>query len=92
MKARLICLIRRHQWHNGWNDYEHQTVWTCKRCGKSKGDSGDSGDARPRRALSRGAVILAAEACRTNRGSGVDRVCIAGRRAGALNCGMEVPW
>ena len=43
-------------------------------------------------ALSRGAVILAAEACRTNRGSGVDRVCIAGRRAGALNCGMEGPW
>jgi hypothetical protein len=36
MKARLICLIRRHQWHNGSNDYEHQTVWTCKRCGKSK--------------------------------------------------------
>ena len=31
MKARLICLIRWHQWHNGWNDYEHQTVWTCKR-------------------------------------------------------------
>ncbi len=48
MRARLICLIRRHQWHNGWNDYEHQTVWTCKRCGKTKGDSGSAGDTRSR--------------------------------------------
>ena len=48
MKARLICLIRRHQWHNGWNDYEHQTVWTCNRCGKTRGDSGSAGDARSR--------------------------------------------
>ena len=50
MKARLICLIRRHQWHNGWNDYEHQTVWTCKRCGKTKGTTamGNAGDARSR--------------------------------------------
>jgi hypothetical protein len=67
MKARLICLSRRHHWHNDSNDYEHQTVWTCNRCGNSKGDSGDSGDA-----LSRGAAILAAEAFKTNRGSGVD--------------------
>jgi len=20
MKARIICLVRRHQWHNGWDD------------------------------------------------------------------------
>ena len=33
MKARLICLIRRHQWHNGWDEDRHQTLWTCKRCG-----------------------------------------------------------
>ena len=26
MKARLLCLIRRHQWHR--NDYEYPTVWT----------------------------------------------------------------
>jgi len=52
MKARLICLIRRHQWHNGWNDYSHQTTWTCKRCGKTKaGDSGSAGDARSRNGL-----------------------------------------
>jgi hypothetical protein len=30
------CLFRRHQWHNGWDDFEHQTVWTCKRCGKER--------------------------------------------------------
>jgi hypothetical protein len=33
MKARLICLVRRHQWHNGWDEDRHVTVWTCKRCG-----------------------------------------------------------
>ena len=38
MKARLICLIRKHQWHNGWDDFRHQTVWTCKRCGATKHD------------------------------------------------------
>jgi len=33
---KLKCLFRRHQWHNGWDDFEHQTVWTCKRCGKER--------------------------------------------------------
>jgi hypothetical protein len=46
MKARLICLIRRHRWHR--NDYEYPTVWTCERCGKTKVDSGSAGDARSR--------------------------------------------
>ena len=47
MKAWLICLIRRHQWHDGWNDYLHQTVWTCARCGKAKGGyERSAGDAR----------------------------------------------
>ena len=36
MKARLICLLRRHQWHNGWDEEEHRTVWTCKRFGTTK--------------------------------------------------------
>jgi hypothetical protein len=36
MKARLICLVRRHQWHNGWDEDRHQTVWTCKRCGATR--------------------------------------------------------
>ena len=45
MKARLICLVRRHQWHNGWDEDRHQTVWTCKRCGATKrsDDMGASG-------------------------------------------------
>lgn len=34
MMSRLICLARGHQWHNGWDDVEHATVWTCRRCGK----------------------------------------------------------
>jgi RNase P subunit RPR2 len=32
----LKCLVGRHQWHNGWDDYLHQVVWTCKRCGKTR--------------------------------------------------------
>ena len=36
MNARLICLVRRHQWHNGWDEDRHQTVWTCKRCGSTR--------------------------------------------------------
>src|SRR5215211_3776803 len=44
MKARLICLVRRHQWHNGWDEERHLTRWTCKRCGKKKSDEmGDPG-------------------------------------------------
>jgi hypothetical protein len=46
MKARLICLIRQHQWHR--NDYEYPTVWTCERCGKIKVDSGSAGGAGSR--------------------------------------------
>ena len=38
MKARLICLVRRHQWHNGWDEERHVTVWTCKRCGVTRPD------------------------------------------------------
>ena len=52
MKARLICLIRRHQWHNGWDEQRHLTVWTCKRCGKTKdGDSRNAGDERAQMGL-----------------------------------------
>ena len=36
MMLRLICLVRRHQWHNGWDDDRHQTVLTCMRCGKTR--------------------------------------------------------
>jgi hypothetical protein len=36
MTPRLICLFRRHQWHNGWDEVEHVTVWTCRRCGKTR--------------------------------------------------------
>jgi hypothetical protein len=36
VKARLICLVRRHQWHNGWDEERRQTVWTCQRCGATK--------------------------------------------------------
>jgi hypothetical protein len=46
MKARLICLVRRHQWHNGWDEDRHLTVWTCKRCGKTKANSDEMGDPR----------------------------------------------
>ena len=38
MLPRLICLVRRHQWHNGWDEDRHLTVWTCKRCGKTRSD------------------------------------------------------
>lgn len=44
MKARLICLVRRHQWHNGWDEERHLTVWTCKRCGATKVDSDEMGE------------------------------------------------
>ena len=46
MKARLICLVRRHQWHNGWDEDRHLTVWTCKRCGKTRTNSDEMGDPR----------------------------------------------
>jgi hypothetical protein len=36
MIQRLRCLGRKHQWHNGWDDMTHVTVWTCKRCGKER--------------------------------------------------------
>jgi hypothetical protein len=45
MKARLICLVRRHQWHNGWDEDRHQTVWTCRRCGATR-RSDEMGDPR----------------------------------------------
>ena len=38
MTQRLSCLGRRHQWHNGWDEDEHQVLWTCKRCGKERRD------------------------------------------------------
>ena len=44
MKARLTCLVRRHQWHNGWDEERHQTVWTCKRCGKTRVSSDKKGN------------------------------------------------
>jgi hypothetical protein len=34
MKARLICLIRQHQWHR--NDYEYPTVWIANAAERSK--------------------------------------------------------
>lgn len=37
MSPRLICLVRRHQWHNDWDEDQHVTVWTCKRCGVVRG-------------------------------------------------------
>ena len=37
MVTRLVCLVRRHQWHNGWDEDRHVTVWTCKRCGATRG-------------------------------------------------------
>ena len=45
MKARLTCLVRRHQWCNGWDEEEHRTVCPCKRCGTTK-RSDDTGDPR----------------------------------------------
>ena len=45
MKARLICMVRTHQWHNGWDEERHLTVWTCKRCGATR-RSDEMGDPR----------------------------------------------
>jgi hypothetical protein len=42
MRARLICLVRRHQWHNGWDEERHEVVWTCKRCGAPSATSGET--------------------------------------------------
>jgi hypothetical protein len=39
----LKCLIGRHQWHNGWDEDRHQTLWTCKRCGATKRSDGRGG-------------------------------------------------
>ncbi len=44
MTPRLICLVRRHQWHNGWDEERHVTVWTCKRCGKERREEVRRGD------------------------------------------------
>jgi hypothetical protein len=46
MMPRLVCLVRRHQWHNGWDEDRRRTVWSCKRCGTTrrsfeKGNPGD---------------------------------------------------
>jgi hypothetical protein len=46
VKARLICLVRRQQWHNGWDEERHLTVWTCKRCGKTRVPADEMGDPR----------------------------------------------
>ena len=40
MSPGLICLVRRHQWHNGWDEDRHLTVWTCKRCGVTRRSDG----------------------------------------------------
>ena len=45
MMVGLICLIRRHQWHNGWDEDRHQTLCTCQRCGKTKLGKEDPGNA-----------------------------------------------
>ena len=43
MKARLICLIRRHQWHKVF-DHETKKTWLeCRRCGRRKITLGDMG-------------------------------------------------
>ena len=49
MMPRLICLVRRHQWHNGWDEERHRTVWTCKRCGitRRSDEAGDPGTLDP---------------------------------------------
>jgi hypothetical protein len=40
MKARLICLVRRHQWQ--WSDEERpQTVWTALWCPRRSDEMGD---------------------------------------------------
>jgi hypothetical protein len=43
VKSRLICLVRRHQWHNGWDEDRHQTVWTCNAVARRGADPGDTG-------------------------------------------------
>jgi hypothetical protein len=36
MMSQLIRLVRKHQWHNGWDEEQHLTMWTCKRCGVTR--------------------------------------------------------
>ena len=40
MMPKLFCLVRKHQWHNGWDEDQHATVWTCKRCGATRATDG----------------------------------------------------
>ena len=41
MRPRLICLLRRHDWHSEY-DHEHRhTTWTCQRCGLQEVTSQD---------------------------------------------------
>ena len=46
VKARLICLVRRHRWHNGWDEDTASDRMDCKRYGATKVDSDEMGDPR----------------------------------------------
>ena len=75
---RLKCLFRRHRWHNGWDEYEHQTVWTCKRCGKERREPVSYGRPRDQAHLPPGMAAMVASAAVTS-AVVVTAVCEAGR-------------
>ena len=36
---RLVCLLRRHDWHSEYDHEHHETRWSCRRCGARKHSS-----------------------------------------------------
>ena len=45
MHRRLVCLLRRHDWHSEYDHESRHTNWTCRRCGLHKVTVDDVWDA-----------------------------------------------
>ena len=33
MHSRLVCLLRRHDWHSEYDRENERVTWSCRRCG-----------------------------------------------------------
>jgi hypothetical protein len=36
VSPQLICLVRKHKWHQGWDNERRVQIWTCERCGRRR--------------------------------------------------------
>jgi len=36
MHRRLVCMLRRHDWHSEYDHESRRTEWRCRRCGLHK--------------------------------------------------------